>query len=57
MIYFPPAMNDSNHFRVFGALAADHDLIAFFYVFALLNTLQGLFIFIFHCAADEKFVV
>jgi hypothetical protein len=41
---------------VFGAIAVDEATLAFFYLFAILNSLQGLFLFIFHCASDDKFV-
>jgi hypothetical protein len=42
---------------IFGALAiGGSSAIAFFYIFALLNVLQGVVIFIFHCAMDPKYV-
>ena len=39
---------------VFGALAIGKAAVAFFYLFALCNTLQGVFIFAFHCYADKN---
>ncbi len=42
---------------VFGALAIGDASLAFYYIFAICNCLQGLFIFIFHCYLDSRFVV
>ena len=39
---------------VFGALAIGQAAVAFFYLFALCNSLQGAVIFIFHLAIDPK---
>eukprot|EP00058_Branchiostoma_floridae_P021418 XP_002606908.1 hypothetical protein BRAFLDRAFT_91677 [Branchiostoma floridae] len=39
---------------VFGVLYLDRGTIVFAYVFAITNSLQGLFIFIFHCLLNEK---
>jgi G protein-coupled receptor 133 len=41
---------------IFGALAIDSAAVVFLYLFAICNTLQGLFIFMFHCLADVKYV-
>ena len=41
---------------LFGALAIGDASLAFFYLFAICNSLQGLFIFIFHCYLDPRFV-
>ncbi|XP_077983268.1 adhesion G protein-coupled receptor L3-like [Glandiceps talaboti] len=38
---------------LFGCLAFNQATIVFQYVFAILNSLQGFFIFIFHCLANE----
>ncbi|XP_060568544.1 adhesion G-protein coupled receptor D1-like [Ruditapes philippinarum] len=38
----------------FGALSLNSDTIVFQYIFALLNSFQGLLIFIFHCVMDKK---
>ncbi|XP_060584221.1 adhesion G-protein coupled receptor D1-like [Ruditapes philippinarum] len=38
----------------FGALSLNSDTIAFQYLFAFLNSFQGLLIFIFHCVMDKK---
>ncbi|XP_045158633.2 adhesion G protein-coupled receptor L1-like isoform X1 [Mercenaria mercenaria] len=38
----------------FGFLYLDEDLVAIAYIFTILNSLQGLFIFIFHCFMDRK---
>ncbi|KAL4235754.1 G-protein coupled receptor 2 [Mactra antiquata] len=38
----------------FGFLYINEDLIPVAYVFTILNSLQGLFIFIFHCFMDKK---
>ncbi|KAK3598142.1 hypothetical protein CHS0354_027442, partial [Potamilus streckersoni] len=34
---------------VFGILSVNEDLVVFQYLFAIINSLQGLFIFLFHC--------
>ncbi|CAH1243681.1 ADGRL2 [Branchiostoma lanceolatum] len=39
---------------VFGVLYLDSGTIVFAYVFAITNSLQGMFIFIFHCLLNEK---
>ena len=39
---------------VFGALAIGAAALAFYYLFALCNTLQGVFIFYFHCFLDPR---
>lgn len=39
---------------VFGALAVDQATTAMFFLFAIFNTLQGVFIFIFHCFWDDE---
>ncbi|XP_022793709.1 adhesion G protein-coupled receptor L1-like isoform X1 [Stylophora pistillata] len=39
---------------VFGLLAINKDTIAFQYLFAILNSLQGLFIFAFHCIGNTE---
>lgn len=41
---------------VFGALAIGKASVAFFYLFALCNALQGVVIFIFQCYLDPMFV-
>ncbi|XP_070571023.1 adhesion G protein-coupled receptor L4-like [Ptychodera flava] len=38
----------------FGLLAIDESTVAFQYIFASLNSLQGLFIFIFHCVMNDE---
>ncbi|XP_060594600.1 adhesion G protein-coupled receptor B3-like isoform X1 [Ruditapes philippinarum] len=38
----------------FGVLSFNSDTIAFQYIFAILNSFQGLLIFIFHCVLDKK---
>ncbi|XP_055955105.1 adhesion G protein-coupled receptor L3 [Patella vulgata] len=38
----------------FGILAVNEEWILFDYIFTILNTLQGLFIFIFHCVLNKK---
>ncbi|XP_060605244.1 adhesion G protein-coupled receptor L1-like isoform X2 [Ruditapes philippinarum] len=38
----------------FGFLYLDEDMVAIAYIFTILNSLQGLFIFIFHCFMDRK---
>ena len=39
---------------VFGFMYVNEDSLAFAYIFTILNSLQGLFIFIFHCFMDRK---
>ncbi|XP_006901058.1 PREDICTED: probable G-protein coupled receptor 133 [Elephantulus edwardii] len=39
---------------VFGVLAVNNQAIVFQYIFALLNSLQGLFIFLFHCLLNSE---
>lgn len=39
---------------VFGVMYLDHSTVVFAYIFTILNSLQGLFIFIFHCLLNEK---
>ncbi|XP_007953241.1 adhesion G-protein coupled receptor D1 [Orycteropus afer afer] len=39
---------------VFGVLAVNHQALVFQYVFAALNSLQGLFIFLFHCLLNSE---
>ncbi|XP_045197925.2 adhesion G protein-coupled receptor B2-like isoform X2 [Mercenaria mercenaria] len=39
---------------VFGAFSINEDTIAFQYLFAIFNSLQGLLIFIFHCLMNKK---
>ncbi|XP_007189715.2 adhesion G-protein coupled receptor D1 isoform X4 [Balaenoptera acutorostrata] len=39
---------------VFGALAVNSQAVAFQYVFAALNSLQGFFIFLFHCLLNSE---
>ena len=38
----------------FGLAYVSEQTVAFAYVFTLLNTLQGTFIFVFHCVLNEK---
>ncbi|XP_017774015.1 PREDICTED: latrophilin Cirl isoform X3 [Nicrophorus vespilloides] len=38
----------------FGFLYLDKETVVMAYIFAILNTLQGFFIFIFHCVQNEK---
>ncbi|XP_060558292.1 adhesion G protein-coupled receptor L2-like [Ruditapes philippinarum] len=38
----------------FGALSLNSDTIVFQFIFAILNSFQGLLIFIFHCVMDKK---
>ncbi|EDO29167.1 predicted protein, partial [Nematostella vectensis] len=42
---------------VFGLMAVDEKTIAFQYIFAILNSLQGLFIFAFHCIGNSEVCV
>ncbi|RDD43216.1 Adhesion G protein-coupled receptor L2 [Trichoplax sp. H2] len=39
---------------VFGVLSFDEDTIAFSYLFVIFNSLQGLFIFLFHCVFNGE---
>ncbi|XP_045700304.1 adhesion G-protein coupled receptor D1 isoform X2 [Phyllostomus hastatus] len=39
---------------VFGVLAVNHETVAFQYIFAILNSLQGFFIFLFHCLLNSE---
>ncbi|ESO98567.1 hypothetical protein LOTGIDRAFT_142706 [Lottia gigantea] len=39
---------------VFGILSINEDLVIFDYIFSIFNSLQGLFIFIFHCVINRK---
>lgn len=39
---------------VFGVLAFDQATVVFLYLFAIFNSLQGFFIFIFHCLFDQQ---
>lgn len=39
---------------VFGVLAVNDRALAFQYMFAILNSLQGLFIFLFHCLLNSE---
>lgn len=39
---------------VFGFMYVNEDSLVFAYIFTILNSLQGLFIFIFHCFMDRK---
>ena len=39
---------------VFGFMYVNEDSLVFAYIFTILNSLQGLFIFIFHCYLDRK---
>ena len=39
---------------LFGILALDRKTIAFQYLFAIFNSLQGFFIFIFHCLLNSE---
>ncbi|XP_037673149.1 adhesion G-protein coupled receptor D1 [Choloepus didactylus] len=39
---------------VFGVLAVNEQALVFQYVFAILNSLQGLFIFLFHCLLNSE---
>ncbi|KAL3883198.1 hypothetical protein ACJMK2_029488, partial [Sinanodonta woodiana] len=38
---------------VFGILSVNEDLVVFQYLFAIINSLQGLFIFLFHCVINH----
>jgi hypothetical protein len=42
---------------VFGLLAFSSDTIAFKYLFAIFNSLQGVMIFVFHCILDNKVMI
>ncbi|XP_053785103.1 adhesion G-protein coupled receptor D1 isoform X2 [Desmodus rotundus] len=39
---------------IFGVLAVNHQVVAFQYIFAILNSLQGFFIFLFHCLLNSE---
>ncbi|XP_076077326.1 uncharacterized protein LOC143047887 [Mytilus galloprovincialis] len=39
---------------VFGVLSMSKDLVVFQYLFAIFNSLQGFFIFVFHCLMDKR---
>ena len=39
---------------LFGLLGFSYDTIVFKYIFAIFNSLQGLMVFIFHCALNDK---
>ncbi|CAC5386735.1 unnamed protein product [Mytilus coruscus] len=39
---------------VFGVLSISRDLVVFQYLFAIFNSLQGFFIFVFHCLIDKR---
>lgn len=39
---------------VFGVLAFDQATVVFLYLFAIFNSLQGFFIFVFHCLFDQQ---
>lgn len=39
---------------VFGVLAVNKESVAFQYLFAILNSLQGFFIFLFHCLLNSE---
>ncbi|XP_067056620.1 adhesion G protein-coupled receptor L3-like isoform X5 [Acropora muricata] len=39
---------------VFGLLAFDKHTVVFLYLFAVINSLQGFFVFVFHCALDQQ---
>ncbi|KAJ7360286.1 Adhesion G protein-coupled receptor L3 [Desmophyllum pertusum] len=39
---------------LFGVLAFDQSTVVFLYLFAIFNSLQGLFIFVFHCVFDQQ---
>ncbi|XP_030875241.1 adhesion G-protein coupled receptor D1-like [Leptonychotes weddellii] len=39
---------------IFGVLAVDSQALAFQYIFAILNSLQGFFIFLFHCLLNSE---
>ena len=39
---------------LFGLFYVDSELIFMAYIFTLLNSLQGLFIFVFHCLMSDK---
>jgi hypothetical protein len=41
---------------IFGALAIGSAAVAFFYLFALCNVVQGVFIFVFHLYLDQRLV-
>ena len=39
---------------VLGIFSVDEDLVVFQYLFAILNSLQGVFLFLFHCFLDKE---
>ncbi|XP_060559251.1 adhesion G-protein coupled receptor D1-like isoform X2 [Ruditapes philippinarum] len=39
---------------IFGIVAFDSNMVVFHYLFSILNSLQGFFIFILHCVMNEK---
>jgi len=39
---------------VFGLLAVNEDLLVFEFLFVIVNSLQGLFIFLFHCVGSSE---
>lgn len=39
---------------VFGVLGFDQHTVVFLYLFAIFNSLQGFFVFIFHCVLDQQ---
>lgn len=41
----------------FGVLFLGGATMVFAYIFTILNSLQGLFIFVFHCAMNEKVIL
>jgi hypothetical protein len=41
---------------IFGALSVGDAAVVFVYLFALFNGFQGVFIFVFHCYMDQKYV-
>ncbi|XP_077981244.1 adhesion G protein-coupled receptor L3-like [Glandiceps talaboti] len=41
---------------VFGMMYVDSSTMVMAYIFTILNSLQGIFIFIFHCLMDEKII-
>ncbi|XP_054936602.1 adhesion G-protein coupled receptor D1 isoform X1 [Physeter macrocephalus] len=47
----PPILGTS---WVFGALAVNNQAVVFQYMFAILNSLQGFFIFLFHCLLNSE---
>lgn len=39
---------------IFGVLAVNHHSLAFLYIFAIFNSLQGFFVFLFHCLLNSE---